>query len=217
MKDLLNKKQNTNDYPVRITFDIICDSDTSMQEGDSIKERILGYVNQCTDAIDESMCHWGDHTHCIDPVKVELYDEDENLIDVTDDILEEINPDAIQCKINDKLKQLKKYIVELNKQYKELMECPEELPSRKKISEGKYLHTDEPHYGDPTYWIYPEGVEEKIEDDKKYRVWYISRDAADPADSTTWNYVKYIQYIPTEKYELKKELENLINILTFGK
>ena len=119
--------------------------------------------------------------------------------------------------INNTLKQLKKYIVELNKQYKELMECPEELPYHKKISEGKYLHTDEPHYGDPTYWIYPEGVEEKIEDDKKYRVWYTSRDAADPADSTTWNYVKYIQYIPTEKYELKKELENLMNILTFGK
>ena len=62
-----------------------------------------------------------------------------------------------------------------------------------------------------------EGVEEKIEDDKKYRVWYYSTDAADPADCTIWNNVEYIQYVPQEKYELKKALMNLIEILTFGK
>ena len=120
-------------------------------------------------------------------------------------------------KINDNLKQLKQYIVEFNKQYKDLMECPDELPSRNMISEGKYLHTDEPRYGDPTYWIYPKGIEEKIEDDKKYKVWYTSRDAADPCDSTTWNYVQYIRCVPTEKIEIQKELENIIHILTFGK
>lgn len=123
----------------------------------------------------------------------------------------------ILSEINNKLNQLKKDIITLNRQYPDLMECPDELPSRNKISEGKYLHTDEPMYDDPTYWIYPEGVEEKIEDDKKYKVWYTQRDAADPADSTTWNYVKYIQHVPQEKYELKKALMNLIEILTFGK
>lgn len=119
--------------------------------------------------------------------------------------------------INNTLKQLKKYIIELNQHYEDLMEFPDELPSRNMISEGKYLHTDEPRYGDPTYWIYPEGIEEKIENDKKYKVWYTSRDAADPCDSTTWNYVKYIQCIPTEKNEIQKELENIKHILTFGK
>jgi len=216
-KEILNKIQDEQDYPVRVTFDVTCDSHTSMMDGDTLKERILDYVNQCTDAMDDSMRHWGDHTHCIDPVKVELNDEDENLTDVTDNIFGEINPDAIQCEINDKLKQLKKYIVELNKQYQPLMEWPEELPSRTQIKKGKYLHTDEPRYEDPTYWIYPEGIEEKIEDDKIYEVWYTSRDAADPADSTRWNYVKYIQCIPTEKQEIEKELENIKHILTFGK
>ena len=33
----------------------------------------------------------------------------------------------------------------------------------------------------------------------------------------TWNYVQYIQYIPTEKIEIQKELENIMHILTFGK
>jgi hypothetical protein len=39
--------------------------------------------------MDDSMRHWGDHSHDIEPMKVELYDEDENLIDVTDDVLDE--------------------------------------------------------------------------------------------------------------------------------
>lgn len=216
-KEILNKIQSEQDYPVRITFEVICDSDTSMQEGESIKERILGYIDQCTDAMDDSMRHWGDHSHDIEPVKVELYDEDENLIDVTNDALGEINPDAISETLNNLIKCVKKYVVKFNKQYKDLMECPDELPSRNMISEGKYLHTDEPRYGDPTYWIYPEGIEEKIEDDKKYKVWYTSRDAADPCDSTTWNYVQYIRCVPTEKIEIQKELENIIHILTFGK
>ena len=89
MKDLLNKKQNTNDYPMQITFEVQCNSHTSMMDGETLKERILDYVKQCTDAMDDSMRHWGDHSHDIEPIKVELYDEDENLIDVTDDIFDE--------------------------------------------------------------------------------------------------------------------------------
>ena len=88
-KEILNKIQDEQDYSVRVTFDVICDSHTSMGEGDSIKERILSYVDECADAMDESMRHWGDHSHFIDPVKVELYDEDENLIDVTNKVFED--------------------------------------------------------------------------------------------------------------------------------
>ena len=87
-KEILNKMQSEQDYPVRITFEVICNSHTSMQEGESIKERILGYIDQCTDAMDDSMRHWGDHYHDIEPIKVELYDENEKQIDITDEILD---------------------------------------------------------------------------------------------------------------------------------
>ena len=89
-KKILNKGQKTVDYPVRITFVVGCNSHTSMQEGESIKERILGYIDQCTDAMDDSMRHWGDHYHDIELVKVELNDDEDNLIDVTNNILGEI-------------------------------------------------------------------------------------------------------------------------------
>lgn len=216
-KEILNKIQSEQDYPVRITFEVICDSYTSMQEGESIKERILGYIDQCTEAMDDSMRHWGDHTHCIDSVKVELCDEDENLIDVTDDVLEEINPDAIPETLNNLIKDVKKYVIELNKNIPVLIDMPDTLPSRSKVDYGKNLHDYIPQYGDPKYWTYPEGVEEKIEDDKLYRVWYTSSDAADPSDSTVWNKVQYITYVPTEKTEIKAALTNIINILIFGK
>lgn len=89
-KEILNKIQDEQDYPVRITFVVGCHSHTSMQEGESIKERILGYIDQCTDAMDDSMRHWGDHYHDIEPVKIELEGDEDNLIDVTNDILGEI-------------------------------------------------------------------------------------------------------------------------------
>ena len=88
-KEILNKMQSEQDYPVRITFEVICNSHTSMQEGESIKERILGYIDQCADAMDDSMRHWGDHSHDIEPMKVELCDDDGNLIDVTDNVFDE--------------------------------------------------------------------------------------------------------------------------------
>lgn len=216
-KEILNKKQKEEDYPVKVSFEVVCHSHTSMNDGDTLKQRIFDYIDQCSDAMDDSMRHWGDHYHDIEPVKVELYDDDEKSINVTNEVLGKINPDLIPEILNNLIKNIKKYVIELNNSIPNLMECPDELPSRNKISEGKYLHTDESRYGDPTYWIYPEGIEEKIEDDKKYKVWYTSRDAADPADSTTWNYIKYIQYIPTEKLEIGKELENIKHILTFGK
>ena len=216
-KEILNKIQDEQDYSVRITFEVICDSHTSMAEGKSIKERALSYVDECTDAMDDSMRHWGDHSHDIEPMKVELYDEDENLIDVTDDILEGINPDAIPETLNNLIKDVKKYVIELNKNIPILMNMPDILPSQSKVDYGKNLHDYKPQYGDPKYWTYPKGVEEKIEDDKLYRVWYTSSDAADPSDSTIWNKVQYITYVPTEKTKIKAALTNIINILTFGK
>ena len=217
-KEILNKIQSEQDYPVKITFEVICDSDTSMQEGESIKERILGYIDQCTDAMDDSMRHWGDHSHDIEPMKVELYDEDENLIDVTNDVLGEerdFSIDELYDKLNELLKQVKKYFIKLaNINYPVLMDKPDDFLSfRVQTTLGKYLHTDEPRYSDPTYWIYPEGVEEKIKDDKKYKVWYSTRDAADPADSTTWHYVKYIKEVIDKKQDISNKLLSILNLL----
>lgn len=88
-KEILNKIQCKDDFPVKVTFNVICDSHTSMGEGDTLKERIQSYIDECTDAMDESMRHWGDHYHDIEPIKVEIFDEDENSIDVTDNVFDD--------------------------------------------------------------------------------------------------------------------------------
>ena len=92
-KEILNKEQSEQNYPVRITFEVVCHSHTSMCEGLTLKQRIEDYIDQCTDAMDDSMRHWGDHYHDIEPVKVELFelcDDNYDEIDVTDNILGEI-------------------------------------------------------------------------------------------------------------------------------
>ena len=219
MKNILNTEQHDIDYPVRITFEVQCNSDTSMGDGETLKERILDYVNQCTDAINESMCHWGDHDHDIKPMKIEIFDDNDKVFDKTEDVLGKINPDTILETLNNLIKDVKKYAIEFNKNIKNipvLMNMPDILPPKSKIDYGKNLHDYIPQYGDPKYWTYPEGVEEKIEDDKLYKVWYTSSDAADPSDSTVWNKVQYITYVPTEKTEIKTALANIISILTFG-
>jgi hypothetical protein len=86
MKNIFNIEQHDIDYPIRITFEVTCDSHSSMFDKDTLKERILNYIDDCIDAIDDSMRHWGDHIHCIDPVKIELYDDNEELIDITEKI-----------------------------------------------------------------------------------------------------------------------------------
>ena len=89
-KEILNKVQSEQDYHVRIYFEVVCNSHTSMNNGNTLKQRIEDYINQCIDAMDDSMRHWGDHFHDIEPVKVELelYDENNNQIDVTNEILD---------------------------------------------------------------------------------------------------------------------------------
>lgn len=217
-KEILNKIQDEQNYSEKITFEVICNSDTSMGEGDTLKQRIEDYINQCTDAMDDSMCHWGDHYHDIELVKVELYDGDENLIDVTNDVLGEerdISYQELISKIDELLENVQKYSIKLkNINYPKLMDKPDNLQLfRVQTTLGEYLHTEEPRYSDPTYWIYPEGVEEKIDDDKTYRVWYSTRDAADPADSTTWHYVKYIETVLPGNQSILKKLLNISGLL----
>lgn len=114
------------------------------------------------------------------------------------------------------IEQIKSLVNTLNLQNTTLMEKPSEYELkhvRTNIDKGKYIKTYTPSYGDPTYWCYPNGVEEKIEDDKTYKVWFNYRDAADPCDSTTWYHVKYIEEVPDDKISLIKYLEKLLKEL----
>ena len=84
---------------------------------------------------------------------------------------------------------------------------------RSDIFWGCDIHTYKPTYGDPTYWHYEKGVEEKIKDDCQYKVWYTWSDAADPCDSTTRYHVWYIEEIPKIKQELVKFLKETLKKL----
>ena len=44
-----------------------------------------------------------------------------------------------------------------------------------------------------TVWTLPKEVEGKIEDDKKYRIWYYYHDSADSSDMSTYYDVYYIE------------------------
>lgn len=118
--------------------------------------------------------------------------------------------------MENKIEQIKSLVNTLNLQNTPLMEKPSEYElnnTRTNIEKGKYIKTRCYSYGDSTYWCYPNGVEEKIEDDKTYKVWFNYRDSADPADFTTWYHVKYIEEVPDDKITLIKYLAKLLKEL----
>jgi len=81
-----------------------------------------------------------------------------------------------------------------------------------RTSRGSLILTDEPKYGDPHYWIYPNPeIEAKIKEDRLYKVWYTRRDAQDPADSTTWNTVYYVEEISEFRNLLVYRLSSFLN------
>lgn len=84
-------EENCEDLWVRVKFDVSCDSSPYIQEKKSIAARVAQYVNDCFEAMDESMRHWGDHTHMIEPISVKLYNvqesgEDNEGIELIDDL-----------------------------------------------------------------------------------------------------------------------------------
>ena len=98
-------EENCEDLWVRVKFDVNCDSSPYIQEKKSIAARVAEYVNNCFEAMNESMRHWGDHTHMIEPVSVKLYNasesgEDEEGIELVDDLGPYWNSDAEQYDIN---------------------------------------------------------------------------------------------------------------------
>lgn len=112
------------------------------------------------------------------------------------------------------IEQIKSLVDTLNLQNTPLMEKPSENVLKyvtDSIRKGYSIKTSS--YSGDTYWGYPDGVEEKIEDDKTYKVWFYYKDAADPCDSSTSYHVKYIEEIPGDKIALIKYLEKLLKEL----
>ena len=52
---------------------------------------------------------------------------------------------------------------------------------------------DEKYHGGESVWSFPESVKDKIENDKKYHVWYHCRTSSDPSDTSIHYTVYYIE------------------------
>lgn len=116
--------------------------------------------------------------------------------------------------MENKIEQIKSLVNTLNLQNIPLMDKPSEHVLKyaaASLRKGYSIKTSS--YGGNTYWIYPNSVEEKIEDDKTYKVWFEYRDTADPYDSTIYYHVKYIEEVTTDKIALIKYLEKLLKEL----
>lgn len=116
--------------------------------------------------------------------------------------------------VEEAIKQISEILKNVNIKNTSLIDKPSESELKYMMSSidyGRNIHTEEPKYEDPTYWYYPEGVEEKIQDDKIYEVWFDFRDSSDPFNNTTWKTVKYIEEINPNKELLKKYFDSVIN------
>ena len=84
-KEEIDKR--TENMGVTVKFDVVCYSSPCVQNGSSIIARIAQYVNDCLEAMDDSMRHWGEHKHSITPVSIKIYynDEEQEVIDMFDD------------------------------------------------------------------------------------------------------------------------------------
>ena len=112
------------------------------------------------------------------------------------------------------IKQISEILKNVNFKNTPLMDKPENFNKNnhyKKHAKGGWIHSDDEFRHNPTYWNYTKGVEEKIDDNKWYYVWYDCRDTADIADSTSNNKVVYIEEINQNKELLKKYFDSVIN------
>ena len=105
------------------------------------------------------------------------------------------------------------YFIDKIKEGSSLMPRPEDLDKkhyRTMVRLGSDLHTVEEKYSDPDYFIYPsKEIEDKVKDNKHYKVWYHRTDASDPADSTSWYHIHYIE----EMTETRRSLANLLRAI----
>jgi len=96
---------------VKVGFSVTCDSSPYIQNEKSIASRVAQYVNDCIEAMDESMRHWGDHEHIIEPSSIKIYnnteeEEDEEgqeisslLDDYYDPVLEKFDINKIESEV----------------------------------------------------------------------------------------------------------------------
>ena len=87
--------------------------------------------------------------------------------------------------------------------------------SRSKLSDfatalfwGRDLHTEKKSGDRMTVSYLDKSVEAKIEDNKRYKCWYEYSDASDPADSSTWYYIVYVEEVPQKFVEYERMTKN---------
>ena len=127
-----------------------------------------------------------------------IQNEQNLMINVSDKVLDNHTITELS---NYKIKLHNDTIIHNDKVYDKLMDKPCDLDDYDFIvMYGRYLHSEIPKDGYPSYWIYPddwteniEHIEGKIEDDKLYKVWVDHGYPHDPTDHTEFNYVKYIE------------------------
>lgn len=198
MIDEILTNKNINNVPIRVTFEVVCDSNLKMYDGATPKDKLYDYIRKCADAIDDKMKHWKDHAYIVKPTSVQIQNEQNLMINVSDKVLDN---HAITELSNYKIKLHNDTIIHNDKVYDKLMDKPRDLDDYDFIvMYGRYLHSEIPEDGYPSYWIYPddwteniEHIEDKIEDDKLYKVWVDHGYPHDPTDHTEFNYVKYIE------------------------
>lgn len=82
--------EKSNKVWCRIEFAVTCDSSPAIFNQKSVSARIAQYVNDCFEAMDDSMRHWGDHNHMIEPLVVKVYDNnatnEEDYIEIQDEL-----------------------------------------------------------------------------------------------------------------------------------
>lgn len=73
-----NEDIDRDDRNIKLQFCVECNSPISMQEGDTVDERIKSLIKQCEDAMGSDMDHWGDFHYDIECVKATIEDWDNN-------------------------------------------------------------------------------------------------------------------------------------------
>lgn len=126
--------------------------------------------------------------------------------------------------VDEAIKQIKKILGHLEFENKPLMKRPtdEELKKNPYINVplsslstsifyGSQMHTE--RFGaHETVWHFPAGIQQKLEDDKRYKVWYTWRDASDPADLSTYYHVYYIEEVLDNKIKLRQYFNFILEL-----
>ena len=73
--ELYNENPENDDRNIHLIFEVDCQSPISMQQGNTVEEKIKSFIHDCQEAMDDSMRHWGDFTGDIECIKCSIGDE----------------------------------------------------------------------------------------------------------------------------------------------